>query len=271
MLFIYAGIFGHLVGSDEESSGRPSSDDEKRPKKKGSGRHSSSSSSSSDSSSLSKGGEAASAKPSKKEKKEKKDEAESGSIAKKKSKRQERLDKIKIVVVPLDELSSDIASCPRQFMIAKASFEAAISGKLSGWEKETLEGDMQSKADEFLADAEPVKDNPEVQSLNITGIASAATAAAQALKSFSDALCSWKLPVDIDDKRRSFESLCKAYDKGLQDIETYADTIAGFTLRQKFKMKARDQQQKDALKSVKDTYFTSFTKCGVPRIVSKVE
>ena len=268
MLFIYSGIFGHLVGSDEESECGPSSDDGKRPEKKGKGRHSSSSTSSSGDSSESKGGEAASGKPSKKEKPDKTAEA---STAKKKSKRQERMDKIKIVVMPLDELSSEISNCPRQFMIAKASFEAAISGKLSGWEKETIEGDMQSKSDEFLADAEPFKNNPEVQSLNITGIASAATAAAQALKSFSDALCSWKLPVDIDDKRRSFESLCKAYDKGLQDIESYADTIAGFSLRQNVKMKSKEQQAKNALKSVRDTFYTRFTNCGVPRIVAKVE
>ena len=165
---------------------------------------------------------------------------------------------------------ADTCEHPRNFMIAKASFEAAVEGKLSAWEKETLEGAMESKADQFLNDIESVRLDADVVALNVDAVAAAATSAADALKSFREGLTSWRLPVDIDEKRKCFHDLCSKYDKCMGDLEAYADTVAGFTLQRTEKAKGKEEKLKGVVKSVRDTLYMAFTKCGVPKLLAKV-
>ena len=97
--------------------------------------------------------------------------------AKKATKKQQEADKIKIVVQPLDSLEPTVDH-PRKFLIAKASFESAVDTKLSRWEKETIEGEVVTKSDEFLADIHDVKEEADVVALGVDKVAEAATAAA---------------------------------------------------------------------------------------------
>ena len=67
-----------------------------------------------------------------------------------------------------------------------------------------------------------------------------------------------------------FHDLCSKYDKSMEDLEAYADTVAGFTLSKGEKAKGKEEKLKGVVKSVRDTLYMAFSKCGVPKLLAKV-
>lgn len=267
------------LGDADSSEGEPSADDKPKKKKKGKGKHESDSSSSSKDSDDSDDEEpeivVGKDDGAKKVGKNggKADPVVADAVdppsERKKTRRQLELEKLKIVVVDLPSLASTIDH-PRHFLIAKASFETAVDSKLSTWERETIEGDVVSKADEFLQTIEPVKAEPDVVALNVNDIVGKAQKAAQALKAFRDVQKTWRLPLDVDAERTVFDELCRDYDEALGDLASYADTIHGFSLRRCVTDKKASDKAKTAVKLAKDMLFQQLVKTGVPKILAKV-
>ena len=189
---------------------------------------------------------------------------------KKKTKKDLELERIAIVVVPLDTLDAKVQH-PRQFLIAKASFEAAIDSKISGWEKEDVDGEMVSKADTFMLEVEEYKDEPDVVGMGCSSVADSARQAADALKSFKESMGKWKVPLDVLEHTKTFEKLSKSYDTAVEQLQQYTDTILGYATRREADAQTQKDKAKTKIKNMTTNLFTSLSETGNPRLVAKAD
>ena len=56
----------------------------------------------------------------------------------------------------------------------------------------------------------------------------------------------------------------------MDDIHSYGETVAGFSLRKVGQVKQQDGKLKTAIKSAKDALFQQFTKQAIPKLLAKV-
>ena len=186
------------------------------------------------------------------------------------TKKQERAQKAAVVIMPLADLPPLVRD-PNQWLPLKASFQSAIDTKTSAWFVNSTEAEGPTNVvEKFKADFESMLETEEVKALPIDEVCEKATISATAILKFKADMRTWSLPCPVEKLRKQLNELFQDYDKALEDLHLYKDTIDGWEAKQEIDGDKISSKAKRHLKDMRTRMFNRLCNEGHPKLVGKV-
>ena len=189
---------------------------------------------------------------------------------KRKTKKEERAEKIATIVHPLEELPP-LVKDPKLWIGVKSSFNAAIEGKLSSWYINSTEADAPlNRVEKFKMDYQETLKKEDMKALPIEEVCTMAIAAAGKIFKFKEDMKGWSMPLDLGKHRTQLELLFVEFDECVAELEVYQATVDGFEAKTELDAEKVDAAANKVVKEMKNKFYNRLCQEGHPKLVNKV-
>ena len=166
---------------------------------------------------------------------------------------------------PLCDLPA-VADAPKDVWDCQDSFARAIDDKLSLFKSENADGSTQDKGDLLTQAVQGRSYHPRVKKMAWEDAVMKARNKVKDLEKFKVDSEQWAESLDVEQQKKQFETLCKAFDDCLEKLDYYRVSVSQLEHDEGYKQ----QQEKDHFKNLKDRVYGQLWKQGLPKGPSKV-